>query len=81
MNLILFWDKPNTIKLVFAHIFLFVYICIVIVDPIIKKAEGGDSILLYTAWVWYIMNLILFWDKPNTIKLVFIERKIKQWWK
>jgi hypothetical protein len=29
--------------------FLFVYICIVIVDPIIKKAEGGDPILLYTA--------------------------------
>ena len=23
------------------------------------------------------MNLIIFWDKPNTIKLIFIERKIK----
>ena len=28
---------------------MFVYICIVIVDPIIKKAEGGDPILQFTA--------------------------------
>jgi hypothetical protein len=28
-----------------------------------------------------IMSLILYWHKPNTIKLLFIERKIKQWWK
>jgi hypothetical protein len=28
-----------------------------------------------------IMSLIPYWHKPNTIKLLFIERKIKQWWK
>jgi hypothetical protein len=37
-----------------ADIFLFVYICIVIVDPIFKKAEGGDPILLYTAWYMFV---------------------------
>jgi len=30
-------------------LFLFVYICIVVTDPIIKKAEGCDPILQITA--------------------------------
>jgi hypothetical protein len=31
-----------TWSFVLSRHFLFVFICIVIVDPIIKKAEGGD---------------------------------------
>jgi hypothetical protein len=34
---------------VLSRHFLYVYICIVIVDPIIKQAEGGDPILQFTA--------------------------------
>jgi hypothetical protein len=52
----LYWLQVNqslffffTWSFVLSRHFLFVFICIVIVDPIIKKAEGGDPILLYTA--------------------------------
>ena len=40
--------------------FLYVYICIVIVDPIIKQAEGGDPILQFTA------DTFLGQSKPGT---------------
>jgi len=35
-------------------LFVCLYICIVIVDPIIKKAEGGDPILQFTADTFFV---------------------------
>ena len=56
----LYWLQVNqslffffTWSFVLSRHFLFVFICIVIVDPIIKKAEGGDPIL-YTAWYMFV---------------------------
>jgi hypothetical protein len=48
---------------------LFVYICIVIVDPIIKKAEGGDPILQFTA------DTFLIAPKSNFVYNGLVQRR------
>ena len=57
---------------------MFVFICIVIVDPIIKKAEGGDPILQFTADTFFCASPKPGTGFPSTYVVVFFFNHLKR---